>query len=526
MKTVAALFFLLFFAGLSLEAQAQLQSQSEAQLQAQAQALLQSQSSSRSQSQTQAQSQTEELYALAETRSSLYAYNPQLALSSPDYRVTAGDIYTLAYAAGNTAVTYPIAVDNTYRIRVSNLGVINATGKTFQQLKGEVEAIVINNYPLSGVQFSLTMPATFKIYIAGEVVTAKEEVAWALARLSSVVTRETITEYSSIRDITITSLDRRTQTYDLFKAQRFGDLSQDPYLRPEDVITLNRVDRQVSIQGEIEREGLFQLLPEENLAELINYYASGFTADADVTRIELIRFRDSNRDSGIKLFLNEQSLADNFALLDRDQLFIPSKEDLRPVVFVEGAVQVSDDSDLTTSNRLIIRFNYGENYAALVQRNATWFSAISDTQNAYILRNNAKLPINLNPILYDSAYRSSYTVEENDVLVIPFRQYFVTVSGAVEYPGRYPYVPDRTWDYYIGLAGGFIPARNSRDAVDIIDIAGNAMTKRDVIQPETLITARSNGALFYFNQVAPVITTILTIVSTTLSILAITGALN
>jgi protein involved in polysaccharide export with SLBB domain len=59
-------------------------------------------------------------------------------------------------------------------------------------------------------------------------------------------------------------------------------------------------------------------------------------------------------------------------------------------------------------------------------------------------------------MLYDSSYRSEYYVEANDVLVIPFRQYFVTVAK----PGRYPYMPDRDWEYYIALAGGFDPVRN------------------------------------------------------------------
>ena len=62
--------------------------------------------------------------------------------------------------------------------------------------------------------------------------------------------------------------------------------------------------------------------------------------------------------------------------------------------------------------------------------------------------------MDLSPMLYDAAFYSDQTVQENDVLVVPFKQYFVSVAGAVLKPGRYPYVPDRTYDYYIGLAGG------------------------------------------------------------------------
>jgi protein involved in polysaccharide export with SLBB domain len=126
-------------------------------------------------------------------------------------------------------------------------------------------------------------------------------------------------------------------------------------------------------------------------------------------------------------------------------------------------------------------------------------------------------------MLYDINYRADYFIEENDTLLIPFRQYFVTVAGAVITPGRYPYIPDRQWDYYIALAGGFRPEQNSMKSVSIADMAGKRLKKTDAITPETVITARSNSFLYYFNQIAPVITTILTIAMTTWTLQATIG---
>jgi protein involved in polysaccharide export with SLBB domain len=112
-------------------------------------------------------------------------------------------------------------------------------------------------------------------------------------------------------------------------------------------------------------------------------------------------------------------------------------------------------------------------------------------------------------------------IEENDTLIIPFRQYFVTVAGSVASPGRYPYIPDREWDYYIALAGGFIPERNSRESITIVDISGKRLGKTDTIVPEAIITARTNRWLYFFNQYAPVITTILTIITTSITAMAL-----
>jgi protein involved in polysaccharide export with SLBB domain len=442
-------------------------------------------------------------------------------MSNADYRVTAGDLYTLAYAAGNTQVTYPIVVDATYRIRISNLGIINASGKTFLEIKSRAEAIVSNNYPLSGAQFVLTQPALFTVYLKGEVVNAAERSAWALSRLSSFLGAGTLTAYSSLRDVSISSAGGQTKVYDVYKARREGDLSQDPYVRPGDVITVGRVGRSVDIQGAVERPGTYQILEGEGLAELVSRYGGGLTSVADTMRVEMIRYVGGRSDSGDKVFLSQKDIEANYRLNNLDRVYIPTVSELTPVMFVEGAVGLLNRATgqaLSGTTRLTVRFNEGESYASMVQRNREWFSAESDTRNAYLLRDGERIAMNLNPMLYDLGYQGEHFVKENDILVVPFRQYFVSVSGAVRTPGRYPYIPDRTWDYYVALAGGFDPTRNSFDSVVITDITGRKLSKEDEITPETIIMARTNATLYYFNQYAPVITTILSIVSTTLSI--------
>jgi protein involved in polysaccharide export with SLBB domain len=462
-------------------------------------------------------SQTSNVDASLEASSVDANRNIMLARSSPDYRVTPGDVYTLAYAAGSTPVSYVITVDTSYRIRVSNLGIVNGAGKTFMQLKGEVEAVVANNYPLSGVQLVLTQPAVFRVYVNGEVYTAGESSAWGLSRLSSLTGRN-LTAYASTRDISVKSSGGQTRVYDLFKARRLGDMTQDPFLRPGDVITFNRISRVVTIRGAVERPGTYQLLDGENINELTEYYGSGFTPVADKTRVEMVRLINGTDVAGDKIFLTEDDLANNYGLEHFDVVNIPSIIQLRAVMFVEGAIAADEGTQLIASTRLVVQFVIGETYSSLVRQNIRWFTAVSDTENAYILRNNQRMTINLNPMLYDVTYRSEILVQENDVLIVPFRQYFVTVAGAVTNPGRYPYIPDRGWDYYIAMAGGFIPGRNSTESITIADINGKKMKKTDAILPETVITANTNHPLFIFNQVAPVVTTLLSVVTAFLSI--------
>ena len=494
----------------------------------------------------------------------------QLAMSEASYPVTAGDVYTLAFAVGSTPVSYSIPVDSTYKIRIANLGVVNCRDLTYLELKNQVTGIVQKNYPMGGVQFVLTSPATFRVTITGEVERTVQKSAWALTRLSTFI-KESFTPYSSTRNIKIISDDGEEHFYDLFLADRKGELDQDPYLRPGDKIIVNRISRRVTLSGAVERPGTYELQNGENLKELIDYYGNGLTALADLSRIDLYRVVTGKADSGEKIYLNAQAYQDNYPLSCYDNVTISNFKDLMPAVFVKGAVNSvlpasavnkeksnnltndedkydellsensteevvfvppTDDSSSTTSstlmasNKITLRFNEGEDYAFFVRRNKEMFTTVSDLENAYVIRGNENIPLNLSKMLYDASYYSKVEMKYNDTLLVPFKQFFVSVSGAVYSPGRYPYIPDRTYEYYIGLAGGFVKEKNNLDAVTITDIDGKKHKKSEFIQPEMTIDAKANSGLYYFNQYAPVLTTILSAVSVSISVLAATGVIN
>ena len=398
-----------------------------------------------------------------------------LAISSPDYMVTAGDVYTLAFSPGISAtgtvqtVEIPITIDTSYRVRVANFGIANAAGKTYQQLKRQVEAIVLENYPLSPVQFVMLRPASFSVFIKGEVAVATTLSAWAMTRLSEALipspsqsssdqllqsallggqqnagrtakVQSLLTEYASIRDISILSRNGETKTYDLFKAMRDGDRSQDPYLRPGDIITIKRLSRRVNVAGAVERPGAYQLLEGENLKDVIEKYAGGFTRLSDRDSIEILRYTGNtdSRQESILLKVTHLEYEDNKELWDYDYVTVRPTTNMHPAIFID-----------------------------------------------------------------------------------PAKNYFVTVAGSVRMPGRYAYTPDRTWEYYIALAGGFIKEENAFKSVAINDLDGKRLSKAALIRPETIITASTNNFLYYFQRYSPIVMTSMQIIMTYLSLQAV-----
>ena len=145
-------------------------------------------------------------------------------------------------------------------------------------------------------------------------------------------------------------------------------MSQDPFLKPGDTITIQRLSRSVTISGAVERPGKYQLLPGEGLKELVEIYGSGLAPLADPSRIELVRYIYSNYIEGEKIYLNETDIANSYELSHFDSVTISAIDILKPVMFMEGAVYVIQGADIPSTpestNRLTVRFDFGENYAS------------------------------------------------------------------------------------------------------------------------------------------------------------------
>ena len=334
------------------------------------------------------------------------------------------------------------------------------------------------------------------VFVTGEVTKSSWVGITGLTRLRDVVT-PLLTRYSSIRDVKVKTADGFEKTYDLFKADRYGDLSQDPFLRPGDEIRLSKLTNPATIQGEVKRPGVYQLLSGEGLKELIEVYAEGFTEKANTSRITLLHYFSDTSPVGEKLQF-DYTASPNIALRPYDVVSVPSLQELLPVVWFEGAVGLSSvGSSPETSQRIAYNFVPGETASQAALNNRKLFSAVSDLAYSYIVHaDGSQTPVNLAKFIYDYDLTNDVPLKANDTIIVPFRQFFVTVSGAVRIPGRYPYIPKRTWDYYIGLAGGFDTDKNSGQKITIYDVKSQkvAIAGRE-IQPEDNIVAESNSLL-------------------------------
>jgi len=132
------------------------------------------------------------------------------------------------------------------------------------------------------------------VFVTGAVSKSSWVGITGLTRLSEVVS-PLLVGYSSIRQVKVTSEDGTKGEYDLFKASREGDLSQDPYMRPGDVVEVGKASRVVKLEGEVRRPGEYQLREGEGVGELVGYYGDGVLESGKTDLVVVTRKASSQK---------------------------------------------------------------------------------------------------------------------------------------------------------------------------------------------------------------------------------------
>ena len=461
--------------------------------------------------------------------------NLQLAISNRNYPVTPGDVYTLTFILAGETVSNVLLVESDYTINLAIFGKIDASGMTFSRLKPLIEQTIASGYPRSLPSVTITAVGVFQIPVTGEIPYSRYVTAWGLSRLSEVL-EGTLGDYSSIRDIEIISENGFSRKYDLLKALNLGILEENPYVRPGDTIIISRVNREITILGEVYKPGNYQLLDTEGLKE-VYAFTGGYTPVANTSRIRIDRFSEGHP---ISFTLDPGLMEKNFKFQNGDVVTVPTIMSKQPVVYIEGGVDLTPESavrnypaedlmnqnpDTTEYNRIVRQINTGETLYDVLYSLKDSISPFADLEHGYLLRENeaAPIPVNMQELLYEYLKDDDITLQPFDHISIPLKRPLVFVTGAANNPGRFSYIPQEDYSYYLNLAGGYDTDRNKNGKVIITDRNGKRKDSIDPIHAGDTIDVLSNNFLYNFNMYFPAITAGLTLVTT---IITLTSLLN
>ncbi len=342
-----------------------------------------------------------------------------LAMTNPDYMVTPGDVYALTYWVGTSLVSINLVIDSNYAVNLEAFGLESAKGLTFVEFKSLVKDSVARAYPASWPQVSIGSTGVFEVYLKGEVTNSGYRSAWGLTRLSEVL-KEQLTPYSSIRDVQVTAVRGAVQKFDLFYSMRNGRSDQDPFVRPGDTIVVRAYLRQVTISGEVRRPGTYQLLEEEGLRALVEVYGGGLTRASLQSRVELEstdRATDRRRMAYLDL---SRAIPDTVPLGDGDVVVVPSRTELMPVVYFQGAF-VPANADPQERNAVYReRYRLREGETLLTALRTVTISPQADLTGCYVVRNDQKLFVDLDALLTRYDPERDIVLRPLDTIVIPY----------------------------------------------------------------------------------------------------------
>lgn len=204
------------------------------------------------------------------------------------YVVGPGDQFTvLLYGSQNRSLRLTVGRDGS--IGFPELGPISVAGRTFSEVKAEIESRVSRQ--MIGVRASLSMGQTraIQVFVLGEARFPGDYTVSGLATMTGALfAAGGVSEIGSLRNIQLKRDGKVVSVLDLYDLLIQGDSSHDAKLQPGDVILIPAVGSTISIDGEVQRPAIYELKGVVSAATAIQL-AGGFTPDADTGKCSLSR---------------------------------------------------------------------------------------------------------------------------------------------------------------------------------------------------------------------------------------------
>jgi protein involved in polysaccharide export with SLBB domain len=225
------------------------------------------------------------------------SFEPSENLATPrDYTVGPGDDL-IAYVSGYSQATYDVTVNSDGFAFVKTIGTVQLSGRTIEQAQKELIQRLSPYYmnlgmPGSGastiLQLKLGRIRTIRVTVLGEVITPG---TYSLSSLSTALNALHATggpnELGSFRQINVVRKNKVVATLDLYELLMTGALNSDIRLQDNDVIQVGVYKKRVELKGNVKRPGIYELLPEETMAKVLEY-AGGFTDNAYTDRLKVV----------------------------------------------------------------------------------------------------------------------------------------------------------------------------------------------------------------------------------------------
>ncbi|MEK8045036.1 SLBB domain-containing protein [Ideonella margarita] len=449
-----------------------------------------------------------------------------------DYVVKPGDEISVTLW-GSVDADLQVMVDRSGRIVLPRVGSIPVAGVRSGELTEIISRRVAQVFKNFQISVSMGRLRSVRVFVSGFVQRPGSLSVNSLSSVLHVVMRAGgPTAAGSFRNITLRRNGKVVSGFDLYNLLLNGDRSADQVVQADDVIHIGPVGPQVGLIGSINQPAVFELKPNETVADLLAM-GGGFSAVADRTRVAVERLADRATGRVAELKLDGAGQRSTLSAGDVVRVFSAVTAALplnlqNKRIRVEGEVARPGDYVLAPNSTLAdaiqaaggltpaayvygteftrqsVRRTQQENFDRALRDLETELTKNVSTRRATIAGDtvnqgaaetaNARLIERLRQakptgrIVLEVAENETrlpvLPIEDGDQVSVPARSSTVGVFGSVYNAGSYLYNNDKTMADYLKLAGG--PTRGA-DAESVFVIRANG----------TVVSARQSGSTFF-----------------------------
>ena len=389
----------------------------------------------------------------------------------PNYILGPGDQLELnIYGIQQFAFSGSVSKNGT--LNIPNVGEVFVSGLPFEAAKSKIQKQIGRIYATvasgsSKLSVSVSNYRTILVTIIG----AQQPGNYRLSAMSSVYNALHVaggpSDIGSYRKIELIRNNKVIRTIDLYRFLSKGDQSDNISLTDNDVIRIPSYEGRITLEGEIKRPGIFEVINGENLQHIISY-ASGFTDNAYKNRI-LVKQKTSTElkvtDLNEKTFTAYIPKAGDLISVDKILDRYENRVQIKGAVFRPGDYSLPLTGTMTIKDLVMKADGVAENVflskASLVRQK-------EDLTKEYI-------SFNLQAALNGEA-TSNMTLQKEDIVMVFFNQklldhYQVSIDGEVRKPGAFNFVSGMTLydlllesEYFTDLAASSVTVfRNKKD---------------------------------------------------------------
>ncbi|HVO76121.1 MAG TPA: SLBB domain-containing protein [Ignavibacteriaceae bacterium] len=385
--------------------------------------------------------------------------------------------------SGVEEIYFTLTVNEEGILYIPKVGAVDLKDKTLAAAKEKIEDKINRYYKNVSVFISLVGFRNIRISLVGNVKKPSSFTLPGNSRLIDLISASSgLNETANFRNISIKARSGKESSYDLIKFFRFGDRSQNPLLREGDIVLIDKVDKIVSVSGQVKFPGAYEFVEGESVFDLIEI-AGGVLARARKDSVEIVRFDLNGKDQKSLYYSLEQLQNDRTKLHFGDLVLIREIPDyfIDKSVKIEGYVKYPGYykivEDKTTLSEIIKEAGGFRENASLTEASLVRSKGISGEDPEFerlkiIPRENmtddeydyfkaksrqhiGKVVVDFEELFLHNNLLEDVTLKRGDVITVPEAKNYIILLGQVVNPGNIIYKEGLTVDDYIQLAGGF-----------------------------------------------------------------------